>query len=151
MFTNWQEFVKVWRESSDVKLPEYMSDDAACMDVYIHSIEYNKDIVIIHTGLHFEVPKGFEMQIRPRSGFTKYRYVMINTPGTLDADYRGELLLKFTRIDGGFADDFPLKVGDRCGQINIHRIPTIIFREVDKYEELTPTKRGDGGFGHSGK
>lgn len=78
--------VKVWREDDTVKLPTYGKDGDACMDVYVHKIEYKDDgRVIYHTGLHFALPKDYEMKIRPRSSITKTTAVMQNSPGTLDA------------------------------------------------------------------
>lgn len=78
--------VKVWREDDTVKLPTYGKDGDACMDVYVHSIEYKDDgRVVYHTGLHFRLPDDYEMTIRPRSSNTKTIAVMQNAPGTLDA------------------------------------------------------------------
>lgn len=78
--------VKVWREDETVKLPTYAKEGDACMDVYVHSIEYKDDgRVVYHTGLHFALPKDYEMEIRPRSSNTKTLAIMQNAPGTLDA------------------------------------------------------------------
>lgn len=78
--------VKVWREDDTVKLPTYGKDGDACMDVYVHHIEYKDDgRVVYHTGLHFKLPEDYEMEIRPRSSNTKTIAVMQNAPGTLDA------------------------------------------------------------------
>lgn len=143
--------IKVYRENSNVEFPFYATEDSACADVYVHRLDIHNDIVVVHTGLHFALPTGWEMQIRPRSGFTKYRYAVLNSPGTLDADYRGELLIKYTRIDGGYADDFPYNIGDRCCQINIHPVPKMKFEEVDSLEALGETERGQGGFNSTGK
>ena len=78
--------VKVWREDDTVKLPTYGKDGDACMDVYVHSIEYKDDgRVVYHTGLHFALPEDYEMKIRPRSSITKTTAIMQNAPGTLDA------------------------------------------------------------------
>lgn len=78
--------VKVWREDDTVKLPTYGKDGDACMDVYVHKIEYKDDgRVVYHTGLYFALPKDYEMEIRPRSSNTKTTAVMQNAPGTLDA------------------------------------------------------------------
>ena len=86
--------VKIWREDETVKLPTYAKPGDACMDVYVHSIEYKDDgRVVYHTGLHFKLPKDYEMEIRPRSSMTKTYAIMQNSPGTLDENYTGELLV----------------------------------------------------------
>lgn len=89
--------VKVWREDKSVPLPTYGKEGDACCDIYAKSIEYDsdKDRFIIHTGLHFALPDGYEMELRPRSSNTKTDYYMPNSPGTLDWGYRGELLVIF--------------------------------------------------------
>lgn len=89
--------VKVWREDKSVPLPTYGKEGDACCDVYAKSIEYDadKDRFIIHTGLHFALPDEYEMEIRPRSSNTKTDVYLPNSVGTLDAGYRGELLVIF--------------------------------------------------------
>ena len=77
--------VKVYREDETVKLPIYSKQGDACMDVYVHSIEEKDDRVVYHTGLHFKLPKDYEMEIRPRSSNTKTMAIMQNAPGTLDS------------------------------------------------------------------
>lgn len=152
--------VKVYREDSSIPLPEYGKDGDACMDVYAKSIDYDafKDRYIIHTGLHFELPKNYEMEIRPRSSNTKYDVYIPNAPGTLDAGYRGELLVIFKRRDatvvqeGNIIDDiFPYNPGDRICQILVRRREEIHWHEVDNLEDLSASERGAGGFGHTGK
>lgn len=121
------------------------------MDVYASSIEKLYDKITVHTGLYFEIPKGYEMQLRPRSNLVKYRYIMLDSPATIDCDYRGELLIVFRKLDGGPADDFPYKVGERCAQFNIHKIDKIKFIQVNNINKLSKTDRGNGGFGSTGK
>lgn len=89
--------VKVWREDKSVPLPTYGKEGDACCDIYAKSIEYDedKDRFIIHTGLHFALPEEYEMEIRPRSSNTKTDVYLPNSVGTLDAGYRGELLVIF--------------------------------------------------------
>lgn len=89
--------VKVWKEDVHTPLPIYGKDGDACCDVYAKEIEYDekKDRYIVHTGLHFALPKNYEMELRPRSSNTKTEYYIPNTPGTLDSGYRGELLVIF--------------------------------------------------------
>ena len=100
---------------------------------------------LIPTGLAIELPPGYEAQIRPRSGLAwKYGITLLNTPGTIDADYRGEL--KIILINLG-KEPFVVRRGDRIAQMVISRLPEAELVEV---EELSPTKRDTGGFGHTG-
>ena len=100
---------------------------------------------LVPTGLHIALPVGFEAQIRPRSGLAlKHRITVLNTPGTIDADYRGEvmvLLINFSQ------EDFVINDGERIAQMIIARHETGEFVEVD---ELDETERGEGGYGHTG-
>ena len=144
--------VKVWREDDTVKLPTYGKDGDACMDVYVHSVEFKDDgRVIYHTGLHFALPEDYEMEIRPRSSMTKTIATMQNAPGTLDQGYRGELLIVHRDISTPLNANNEFKIGDRCAQILIRRRERIIWDEVSIKEELGDTKRGEGGFGSTGK
>lgn len=144
--------VKVWREDDTVKLPTYGKDGDACMDVYVHSIEFKDDgRVIYHTGLHFALPEDYEMEIRPRSSMTKTIATMQNAPGTLDQGYRGELLIVHRDIIAPIHANNEFKIGDRCAQILIRRRERIVWNEVNTQEELGETDRGNGGFGSTGK
>lgn len=144
--------VKVWREDETVKLPIYAKSGDACMDVYVHSIEYKNDgRVCYHTGLHFKLPKDYEMEIRPRSSNTKTVAVMQNAPGTLDEGYTGELMIVHRDIDDPSASISHYGVGDRVAQILIRRRERIIWDEVATQEELGSTERGENGFGSTGK
>lgn len=145
--------VKVWREDDTVKLPTYGKDGDACMDVYIHSVEFKDDgRVIYHTGLHFSLPEDYEMEIRPRSSNTKTTAVMQNAPGTLDEGYRGELMIVHRdMIEPTCCSHSYYGVGDRCAQILIRHREHIVWDEVSTQEELGDTERGEGGFGSTGK
>lgn len=144
--------VKVWREDDTVKLPTYGKDGDACMDVYVHSVEFKDDgRVIYHTGLHFALPEDYEMEIRPRSSMTKTIATMQNAPGTLDQGYRGELLIVHRDISSPLNANNEFKIGDRCAQILIRRRERIVWNEVNTQEELGETDRGNGGFGSTGK
>lgn len=144
--------VKVWREDDTVKLPTYGKDGDACMDVYVHSVEFKDDgRVIYHTGLHFALPEDYEMEIRPRSSMTKTIATMQNAPGTLDQGYRGELLLVHRDIIAPLQANNEFKIGDRCAQILVRRRERIIWDEVNTQEKLGETDRGNGGFGSTGK
>lgn len=144
--------VKVWREDDTVKLPTYGKDGDACMDVYVHSVEFKDDgRTIYHTGLHFALPEDYEMEIRPRSSMTKTIATMQNAPGTLDQGYRGELLIVHRDILTPCQAENEFKIGDRVAQILVRRRECIIWDEVSTKEELGDTKRGEGGFGSTGK
>lgn len=158
--------VLCWREDKSIPLPAYQSDGAACCDLHVKSIEIKGHRMICHTGLHVALPEGYEMEIRPRSGLTKTKLIIANSPGTVDADYRGEILVIFEAIDGtnlfpyynnyinnGVTSElhFPYGIGDRCAQLLIRRYEEIAWHEVDALEELGKTKRGHGGHGSTGK
>lgn len=158
--------VMCWREDKNIPLPTYQTDGAACCDLHVQRVEIDKHRMICHTGLHVSLPEGYEMQIRPRSSLTKTKLVIANTPGTVDADYRGEILVIFEAIDGtnlfpyynnyinnGVTSElhFPYGIGDRCAQLCIARYEKIEWQEVDKLNDLGETKRGSGGHGSTGK
>ena len=158
--------VHCWRENKEIPLPEYQTEGAACCDLYVQSIEVKDHRLICHTGLHVALPEGYEMEIRPRSGLTKTKLIIANSPGTVDADYRGEILVIFEAIDGtnlfpyynnyinnGVTSPlhFPYGIGERCAQLLIRRYEPIIWAEVDSLEDLGETKRGFGGHGSTGK
>lgn len=100
---------------------------------------------LVPTGLHIELPEGFEAQIRPRSGLAfKHGIGIVNSPGTIDADYRGEikvLLINFSDVD------FEINTGDRIAQMIVAKHETVKWDEV---EVLNETTRGHGGYGHTG-
>lgn len=144
--------VKVWREDETVKLPTYAKQGDACMDIYVHSIEYKDDgRVVYHTGLHFALPEDYEMKIRPRSSMTKTLSLMQNAPGTLDEGYRGELMIVHRQIDDPTSSCAEYSVGDRVAQILVSRRERIIWDEVTTKDELGQTERGIGGFGSTNK
>ena len=95
-------------------------------------------------GIAVEIPPGYELQIRPRSSIRKKSLILVNSPGTIDADYRGELIVTFKEID----DRGEIySIGDRIAQAVLVAVPRVEYVEVDK---LTDTERGDGGFGSTG-
>lgn len=101
---------------------------------------------LIHTGLYMALPKGYEAQVRPRSGLAlKHGITVLNTPGTIDADYRGELGIVLINLS---TEDFTINDGERIAQMVIakHETPELI-----EVEELDDTERGAGGYGHTGK
>ncbi|MCC7145241.1 MAG: dUTP diphosphatase [Phycisphaeraceae bacterium] len=135
----------------DVPLPAYQSDHAAGMDVHA-AVPAEQPLVIapgkfalVPAGFSLAVPEGFEAQIRPRSGLAaKHGVTALNSPGTIDADYRGEV--KILLINLG-AEPFTIQRGMRIAQLIIKPVPKVQWVQVD---ELPPTRRGQGGFGHTG-
>ena len=135
--------------NEDIPLPRYMSPNAAGMDLYA-AVEKDTtlkpgEIKLISTGITIALPPGFEAQIRPRSGLAiKHGISIPNTPGTIDADYRGEV--KIILINLG-ESPFTVKRGDRIAQMIINKV---YQAHLELSTELTSTKRNEGGFGHTG-
>lgn len=135
--------------TSDNPLPEYETEGSAGMDLRAHLTEpvILKPLqrTLIPTGLHIELPKGYEAQIRPRSGLAlKKGLSLLNTPGTIDSDYRGEIKLIVINLSNETAI---LNTGERIAQMIIAKYENVVTVEV---EELTETERGEKGFGHTG-
>jgi len=100
---------------------------------------------LIPTGLHIELPEGFEAQIRPRSGLAfKHGISIVNSPGTIDADYRGEIKVLLINLSN---EPFEINTGDRIAQMIVSRHEKVSWQEV---EVLNETTRGAGGYGHTG-
>ncbi len=140
--------VKVKILNQDAIVPKYQTEEAAGFD--LHSIEEKtikaKERDVIKTGLAVALPKGYELQVRPRSGLAlKNGITVLNTPGTVDSDYRGELMVILLNTSD---EDFAVKKGDRIAQAIIKEILQADFAVVD---ELDSTERGTGGFGSTGK
>ena len=141
--------ILIKRSSKEVSLPEYETSGSSGMDLAAHidnniNLEPGKS-AIIPTGLYVSIPKGFEIQIRPRSGLAAKKNIsVLNTPGTIDADYRGEICVIL--INHG-AKDFIISRGMRIAQIVFAQLPEIQLKEIS---ELNQTKRGAGGFGSTG-
>ena len=130
-------------------LPAYATTQSAGMDLRanIDSPITLKPMErrLIPTGLCIALPKGYEAQVRPRSGLAlKHGITVLNTPGTIDADYRGELMVLLINFS---AEDFIINAGERIAQMVIARHEQAAFVEVDILDE---TERGAGGYGHTG-
>lgn len=135
---------------SDNELPAYATELSAGMDLRAFLSEpvvlAPGAYAMIPTGLHIELPAGFEAQVRPRSGLAaKNGVTVLNAPGTIDADYRGEI--KVILINHSTMP-FTVQSGDRIAQMVIARYEKISWKPADS---LSDTERGDGGFGHTGK
>jgi len=143
--------VKVQRlpHNPDLPLPRKMSENSSGFDL-MAAVDKPVDIppgdiALIPTGIALGIPPGYEGQVRPRSGLAARHGLSIpNAPGTIDADYRGEV--KVILINLG-RETITLKRGDRIAQLVIAPVPRVVFEEI---AELDPTARGDGGFGHTG-
>lgn len=141
--------IKKTEDAKDLPLPQYMSNGAAGMDLYAnvkdHEIIKPGEIKLIPTGIQIELPLNYEAQIRPRSGLAlNYGLTLLNTPGTIDSDYRGEIKLIIINLG---KKEFLIKRGQRIAQMVINEIAKPQIIEVDK---LSETERNLGGFGHTG-
>jgi len=140
--------LKIKKLKNEAQIPAYQTKEAAGFD--LHSIE---DVVLnpgerklIGTGLAFEIEYGYEVQIRPRSGLAfKHGITVLNTPGTIDSDYRGEIKVLLINHSN---EEFEIKKGDRIAQAVV---APVIQAEIVEVEELSDTTRGEGGFGSTGK
>jgi dUTP pyrophosphatase len=141
--------IKIINQSAN-PLPAYETIASAGMDIRAN---LDAPVVLkplersmIPTGLFVELPVGFEAQIRPRSGFAaKSGVTVLNSPGTIDADYRGEIKVILINLSN---QEVPVNHGDRIAQMVIARHETVSWQAVNS---LSETQRGEGGFGHTGK
>ena len=139
--------LKIKRINNDAIIPRYAHEGDAGMDLFSCDDDTIKpsERKLIKTGLCFEIPEGFELQIRPRSGLALKKGIsVLNTPGTVDAGYRGELGVILINLGD---EDFRVSKGDRIAQAVLNKVETAKIRVV---EDLSETSRGDGGFGSSG-
>ena len=130
--------------------PEYKTEGSAGMDLYANTT-FETTIaplqrVLVPTGIYIELPKGYEAQVRPRSGLAaKNGVTVLNTPGTIDSDYRGEIKVILVNLSN---EDFVLKPGERIAQMVVAKHERVEWEEV---KVLEATERGEGGFGSTGK
>jgi dUTP pyrophosphatase len=135
---------------NNISLPVYATEGSAGMDIFAMPddkvIIKPNETLLIPTGFSIELPVGFEAQIRPRSGLAiKNNIGILNSPGTIDSDYRGEVKIIVTNFG---KTEFPINKGDRIAQMVINKYERISWQLAD---ELAGTTRGEGGFGHTGK
>ncbi len=132
---------------ADARLPKKGSSSAACHDVYATSVEIDHNRVATY-GLGFatEIPEGWRAVIVPRSNISKQPWVLANSIGIIDSDYRGEWMVKFKCISNDL-EAMPYGVGDRVAQVYFEKNVEVAFAEVDDLEDTT---RGNGGFGSTG-
>jgi dUTP pyrophosphatase len=141
--------IKRLPHNRNLPLPSYMSEHAAGLDlcacVRDESVIPPRQWRLIPTGIAIALPDGYEAQVRPRSGLAlKQGISILNTPGTVDADYRGEIGVILMNHSN---KDLVIRNGDRIAQMIINKIQRIELKEVN---ELPETERGPGGFGHTG-
>jgi dUTP pyrophosphatase len=134
-----------------IKLPLYMTPHAAGMDLCA-ALEEREVVLrpgqwhLIPTGIAIALPEGYEAQVRPRSGLAlQHGVTLLNTPGTIDADYRGEIGCIMINLGG---EPFVIKDGDRIAQLVVNQV---CRAELEVVEELPTSSRGAGGFGHTGR
>ena len=142
--------VKIKKLSSNSVVPQYMTKHAAGVD--LHAVLDTPvslspgERVLLPTGLAMEIPPGYEGQVRPRSGLAlKKGIALVNSPGTIDADYRGEIGVVLINLGN---EPVVFETGDRIAQLVIAPVTRVYFNVV---AELNQTDRGQGGFGHTGK
>lgn len=135
---------------SNNRVPSYQTESSAGMDL---AAFIDKELVLepgeralVPTGIYIQLPEGYEAQIRPRSGLAiKHGISMVNAPGTIDADYRGEIGVLLINLG---QEPFTVHSGDRIAQMIVSNYSKVTWNEVD---DLNITARGTGGFGHTGK
>jgi len=144
--------VAITREpgTEDIPLPSYETEHAAGMDVRASVTEpltlAPGQRALVPTGLRIALPEGYEAQIRPRSGLAiKHGISLLNSPGTIDADYRGEIRIIIANLG---QEPFTIARGDRIAQMIVAPVTKVAWKSVDTLDE---TKRGAGGFGHTGR
>ena len=138
-----------YKAEDGVMLPEYQSSGSAGLDVRAHISEdillKSHGIILIPTGLYLEIPEGYEVQVRSRSGLAyKNGIIVLNSPGTIDSDYRGEVKVILMNLSD---KDFVIHNNDRIAQLVAARTEMVSFVASDS---LSDTERGDGGFGSTG-
>jgi len=141
---------RVSAEFSDIPLPQYATEGSSGLDLRAaikdDAVIASGGFNLIPTNLSVEIPLGYELQVRPRSGLAaKHGIGVLNTPGTIDSDYRGEIkviLFNFSK------EDFIIKRGDRIAQMVLAKVYHV---KLNVSENLNGSERGEGGFGHTGK
>ena len=134
----------------NVEIPRYMTEGSAGIDV---SANIEKEVelkplerYLVPTGIKLEIPQGFEIQVRPRSGLAfKHGITVLNTPGTIDSDYRGEVKVLLINLSN---ETYKIQPNERIGQLILSKVYKLDF---EAKAGLSETKRGEGGFGHTGK
>ena len=146
--------MKIWRLDKELPLPSYETIGSAGMDLYTTTdVEIYRDrVTMVPTGIAIALDSGYEAQIRPRSGLAaKHGITLVNAPGTIDSDYRGEIKVLLTRIGQPWGKrPIVLERGARIAQMIIAPVVQVEWKEVETGLELEATERGTGGFGSTG-
>ena len=141
---------RISEKFSDIELPNYATEGSAGMDIRAaiddEVVIKAGEIKLIPTNIILEIPVGYEIQVRPRSGLAlKHGITLLNAPGTIDSDYRGEVGIIMSNFS---KNDFTINRGDRIAQLVLSKYYTAVLEETS---EVAESKRGEGGFGHTGK
>lgn len=140
--------VKIWREANTIKIPEYATPGSSGVDLCstMYCMIKPGEQSLIPTGIKLAIPEGYEAQIRPRSGLAlNHKITIPNSPGTIDADYRGEVMVL---LKNNGDEPFTLRFGDRIAQMVFVPVARAKFEPVKSLDE---TQRGAGGFGSTGR
>lgn len=151
--------IKYKKLHKDAVIPEYATPGSVCVDLVATEIIYDdENKVTVKYGFSSQIAEGYKVLIQPRSSFTHKSWIMANSPGQIDSDYRGEWMSKFEAIPVGINtklsgatliyEEFPYKVGERIVQASVEVNMHMAFKEVENLEDSI---RGTGGFGHTGK
>ena len=143
-------FKRIRKELNNIPLPSYATKGSAGMDIYAaleKPVTVSRGAIeLVPTNISVEIPEGYEIQVRPRSGLAaKHGIGILNSPGTIDSDYRGEI--KIIIINFG-TEDFIIQPAERIAQLVVSKVYTANFIESN---DLNNTSRGEGGFGHTGR
>lgn len=141
---------RVNNDAADIPLPRYATEHSAGMDICAaldgDLVVKPGETVLVPTGFAIAIPEGYEAQVRPRSGLAiKHQVGILNSPGTIDADYRGEVRVILTNFG---KSNFIIRRGDRIAQLVVAPYSRVVWEEQ---QSLSETTRGDGGFGHTGR
>ena len=138
--------LKIKKLYESVETPSYACPGDAGLDLKAVTVSVSEDYIEYGTGLAIEIPYGFAAFIFPRSSISNYSLILANSVGVVDSGYRGELKIRFKKIGD---KDKIYNLGDKVAQLVL--MPIAIATSIEVVEELTPTNRGIGGFGHTGK
>jgi len=142
--------IKFTKLAADVKTPEYATPHASGMDVFaIEDVPVTPgSITMAKTGLKVEIPEGWEIQVRPKSGLALKGLTVVNSPGTVDCDYRGEIGVILGNLS---SEPIVLEKGKKIAQLVVCPVEQGKYVDIEVTEELSETDRGEGGFGSTGE
>lgn len=143
--------VKFFKASKDAKVPLKGTEESACFDMIAISVNIDKEnkLVTYDTGIIVEIPKGYCLECFMRSSVKRTSLLLSNGVGIIDSDYRGTIKAVFRVLNDNFEDIY--QVGERIIQVKLEKLDNTEFEEVKNLDELSKTKRGNGGYGSTGK